>query len=93
MQGFSPLNADRLGENVSGWPERRLARGVCDKRYNKKGTNGSAMCGRHPGKSREWKRLQLARGMQQAVLGVAKAVTVVIVRVTMLKIARMIDGG
>ena len=47
------------------------------------------MCGRYPGKSGEWKRLQLAGGMQQAVLRIAQAVMVV----AMMVITRMIDRG
>lgn len=92
MQGYSPLDADKLGEVGSGRPERRLARGMRERRWNKQGTNCSAMCGRHPGKSRKWKRLHLARGMQQAVLRIAQAVMVV-TGVTMMVITRMIDRG
>ena len=90
MQGYSPLDADKLGDVASGRPERRFARGMRDRRWNKQGTHGSATRGRHPGKSGEWKRLRLARSMQQAVLRIAQA-GVFVTGVTMMVITRVID--
>lgn len=76
-----------LGENASGWAERRFARGMRDDGRDKQEANGTREIWRFPIESRKRNGLKLTGGMQKVVLRIARR-GVVIANVT----ARVIAG-